>query len=219
MKTPIAIRPSNGLFNGLMFLSGFTFMLVLLPIVRCLFDGDTYSWGNQIYGISFFSKGIQPDYFILIPLLVFYLFFYYSFYWVKNRCLFYTALIIWWLLNFGNLLFDIIKNGDTMFHGDTLNVHISLSNIVIPFSVITVIWIVMIILKDKKRPKVSIPWTKKNKNLAIILLCLLPVQFVLLATGEPNTLTDEIGVVITIIQSFTVAFVFIPTKKINNHEI
>ena len=218
MKTPIAVRSSNGLFNGLMLLSGFTFMLILLPLLRCLFDGVTYSWGTQIYGISFFSKGIQPDYFILFPLFAFYLFYYYSFYWIKNRTLFYIALVLWWLLNFGNLLFDIIKNGDTMFHGDTLDVHISLTKIIIPFSVITLIWIIWIIIKDSKRPSDAIPWGKKNKKIGLLLLALIPIEAILLATGEPHALTDEIGVILIIIQSFATAFVFIPSQKTLRHE-
>jgi hypothetical protein len=212
MKTPNAVRSSSFLFNGLMFVAGFSFMLVLLPLLRCLFDGETYSWGMQIYGISFFSRGIQADYFILIPLLSFYLLFYYSFYWLKNRSLFYVVLIVWWLLNFGNLLFDIFKNGDTMFHGDTLNIHISLTKIIVPFSIITLGWIIWIILKDKNLPIVNIPWAKRNKKFFIALISLLPIQAVLLATGEPHALTDEIGVVLIIIQSFLIALVFIPKK-------
>ncbi len=219
MKIPIAVRSNNVLFNGLMVLSGFTFMLVLLPLLRCLFDGETYSWGMQIYGMSFYSKGIQADYFILIPLLAFYLFYYFSFYWLKNRKLFYTTLIIWWLLNFGNLLYDIIKNGDTMFHGDTLDVHVSLTKIIVPFAMLTLLWIIWIILKDKKLQTVSISWARKNNSMALILICLLPIQALLLAFGEPHALTDEIGVILIIIQAFATAFVFIPTKKNNNHEI
>jgi len=143
MKTPIAVRPKNALFNSLMIFSGLTFMLVWLPLLRCLFDGKTYSWGQNYFGTTFSSTGIESGYFILIPFFILYLLFFYSFYWIKNRTIFYVMLAWFWIHNFGNLLFDIIKNGDTKFHG----------------------------------------------------------------------LTDEISVIITIIQSFLIAIIFFPTKK------
>ena len=40
MKTPIAVRLNNRLFNTLLIFSGITFMLVWLPLLRCLFDGN-----------------------------------------------------------------------------------------------------------------------------------------------------------------------------------
>lgn len=118
-----------------------------------------------------------------------------------------------WIHNFGNLLFDIIKNGDTEFHGDTLNVHISISMIVIPLSIIAFIWIIAVIIKDKNLPEVNIPWSKSNTKKALIILAPLPIQAILFATGEADGLTDEISVIITIIQSFLIAIIFFPTKK------
>ena len=112
-------------------------------------------------------------------------------------------MLIWfWIHNFGNLLFDIIKNGDTEFHGDTLNVHISISMIVIPLSIIALIWIIAVIRKDKKVAEVNIRWNKTNTRKALIILAPLPIQAILYTTGEAHGLTDEISVIITIIQSF-----------------
>jgi len=79
MKTPIAVRANNALFNSLMIFSGLTFMLVWLPLLRCLFDGETYSWGQNYFVITFSSTGIESGYFILIPFLMLYLLFFYSF--------------------------------------------------------------------------------------------------------------------------------------------
>ena len=70
MKTPIAVRSNNALFNSLMIFSGITFMLVWLPLLRCLFDGKSYSWGQDYFGMPFQSTGIELDYFILIPFFV-----------------------------------------------------------------------------------------------------------------------------------------------------
>ena len=212
MKTPIAVRKSNGLFNSLMIFSGITFMLVLLPLQRCLFDGSSYSWGQQYFGASFNSTGIESGYFILIPFLILYLAYFYSFYWVKNRTIFYIMLGWFWIHNFGNLLFDIIKNGDTMFHGDTLNVHISISWIIIPLSILFLIWILATISKDRKMEDVEIPWSNKNNLKALLILGVLPIQALLYAIGEPHGLTDEISVIITILQSFLFGIIFIPNK-------
>ncbi len=213
MKTPIAVRTSNKLFNSLMFFSGITFMLVLLPLVRCLFDGKSYSWGQAYFGMTFNSSGVEIDYFILVPFLLMYILYFYSFYWIKNRMIFYGMLIWFWIHNFGNLLFDIIKNGDTMFHGDTLNIHVSISSIVIPLAIVFLTWIVIVIIKDRKMIEVSIPWSKRNNRLLLLILGPLPIQALLYATGKPHGLTDEIGVLITIIQSFLFGLIFIPKKK------
>ena len=213
MKTPIAIRKSNMLFNSLMIFSGITFMLVMLPLQRCLFDGSSYSWGMTYFGHNFFSKGIQPDYFILVPFLLLFILYFFSFYWIKNRTIFYIMLVWFWLHNFGNLLFDIIKNGDTEFHGDTLDVHVSISSIVIPLALIFLIWIIAVIRKDRKMEQVSIPWSRQNDLKALFILGVLPIQAFLYATGEPHGLTDEISVIITILQSFLFGIIFIPLKN------
>jgi len=47
----------------------------------------------------------------------------------------------------------------------------------------------------------------------LIILAPLPIQAILFATGEADGLTDEISVIITIIQSFLIAIIFFPTKK------
>jgi hypothetical protein len=212
MKTPMAVRRSNLLFNSLMFFSGLTFMLVLLPLIRCLLDGKSYSWGQEYFGMVFNSSGIELDYFILIPFLLLYLVYFYSFYWIKNRTVFYIMLIWFWVHNFGNLLYDIIKNGDTMFRGDTLDVHVSISSIIIPLAIVFLIWITAVIIKDRNMEDVSVPWGNKNKIWLLIVLGSLPIQTLLYATGEPDGLTDEISVFITILQSFLFGLIFIPRK-------
>ncbi len=212
MKTSIAVRQNNSLFNFFMVFSGLTFMLVWLPILRCLFDGNTYSWGQNYFGFSFSSSGVQTDYFILIPFLLFFALFFYSFYWIKNRTVFYGLLVLWWVHSFGNFIYDIIVNGDTEFHGDTLNVHVSLSMIVIPLAISMLLLIVAIIVKDRKLEAVNISWDKKNNKKAMLILGVLPLQAILFATGEPHALTDEISVLITILQSFLIPIIFFPTK-------
>ena len=213
MKIPIAVRLNNRLFNSLLIFSGITFMLVWLPFLRCLFDGKSYSLGQDYFGFSFRSAGIEPDYFILIPFLVFFVAFFYSFYWIKNRAVFYVLIILWWIHTFGNLLFGLIRDGDSTFHGDTLDVHISISMIVIPLSILAILLILGIILKDRKLPEVAIPWNRRNNIKILLILGPLPLQAIMYATGEAHGLTDEISVLITILQSFLIPIIFFPSKK------
>ena len=208
----ISYRTNTRIFNALMFFVAFTFMLVWLPLLRCLFDGPSYSWGQSYFGMSFFSKGLSADYLLLVVFFVLSLFLFASFYWIKNRMVFYILLGWWWLHAFGNVLYDIIRNGDAMFHGDTLDVHISLSAIVIPMSILALILIVLVIRKDRKMPEVHIPWGRSNNLKAIILLGPIAIQAFLFATGEPHGLTDQIGVIIAIIQSYLFPIIFFPER-------
>ena len=216
MKNFIAIRKSNRTFNGLMLLTGFTFMLVWLPLLRCLFDGTSYRWGQSVFGIKMASRGMSFDYIYLIGFMALYLLLYYSFYWLKNRSVFYLLLGWWFLHNFGDLLFDIWKNGDTMFHGDTLGVHISLAYIVIPLSILALTLIGFVIKKDRAMQEAAIPWGKINKRNALLILSPIPIQAILFATGEPDDWGDKIGVIAAIIQAILFHRIFIPDKKIES---
>ena len=84
--------------------------------------------------------------------------------------------------------------------------------IVIPLSIVTFLWILAVIRKDKKLDAVAIPWHRSNTKKALIIFAPLPIQAILYATGEPHGLTDEISVVITIIQAFLVAVILFPKK-------
>jgi len=133
----IAYRTNQTLKSVLLYIIALTFMLVWLPLLRSLFDGISYEWGMTYFGIIFRGAGISIDYLFLIAQMVFYAILFYSSYWSRQRWIFYVALVIWFLHNFGNLLMEIILEGDTMFHGETLNVHVSLTAIVIPLSIVT----------------------------------------------------------------------------------
>ena len=186
MKNFVAVRRSNRLFNGFMLFTGLTFMLLWLPLLRCLFDGESYQWGQTVFGINMSSKGLSMDYFFLIVILVLYLLLYHAFYWQKNRNVFYILLGWWFLHNFSDMLFEIATKGDTMFHGDTLGVHISLAQIVIPLAVLSLILIFLIIKKDREMEAVAIPWGQFNKRKALFILIPLPILAILFATGTPD---------------------------------
>lgn len=134
---------------------------------------------------------------------------------MKNRKLFGGLLALWWVNVFGNLIFDIIKNEDTMFHGDTLIVHISISSIILPLAVIALFLIFQVLRTEKQ--SVNISWTKKNSILLNIFLAMLPILFILLFSGEPHGITDQIGVIIAIAQSFYIPAIFKPYGYKKSH--
>lgn len=212
MESPTAYRKGLLPYKLLLLLIGITFMLTWLPFLRCLMDGKTYTWGMTYFGRQFSSAGLSADYFFLILQMAFFAALFYSFFWVKNRTVFYALVGLWFLNTLGNFLFTIIQEGDTEFHGNTLNVHINLSTIILILSAIALALIAWTIIKDRQQPPSAIPWSRRNRLWALILLAPLPLQWLLFATGTPHGTTDEIGVVIAIAQSLLLPFVFLPNN-------
>ncbi|NND52236.1 MAG: ubiquinol cytochrome C oxidoreductase, partial [Saprospiraceae bacterium] len=191
MKNFAAVRSRHWLYLVLSLFISFSFIIVWLPLLRCVFDGKSYRWGTQYFGINLASEGLSVDYLALVIFLIIYLLLFASIYWFRQRMFFYILLIWWWLHSFGNLLYDILRFGDTMFHGDTLNIHISLSKIVYPVSTLALILIIIVILKDRKMKEEQLPWHKNNTRLALLILGPVIVQAVLFAIGEPHGITDR----------------------------
>ena len=214
MENLTAYRRRDGIITGLMFLMSFTMMVVWLPLLRSVLDGDTYQWGTTFFGYTIGGAGITASLIFLVLQLAFYAVLFWSIFRARNRFVAYAMTAAWWIMVFGNLLFDIIVEGDTMFHGDTLNVHISLSMIVIPLSVIAAVLIMLWIRRDVRSNDLAISWSRRNTMLAWIILGPLPIQALLLRIGEPHATTDEIGVLISILQCLLIPLIFFPYGKV-----
>ncbi|MCB0588799.1 MAG: ubiquinol cytochrome C oxidoreductase [Phaeodactylibacter sp.] len=212
MKSPKAIRESQLPHNLLLGLIGLTFMLVWLPLWRCIMDGSTYQWGMSYFGYNFHSKGISADLWVLLIQLPFFALLAYSFYWIKNRNLFYSLLGLWFVFSFGNLFYVILLEGGIEFQGDTMGVKTSVTGLVLALGGICLALIGWAIWKDRQSEDMRIPWTGRNKKWMVALLALLPLQLLLFATGEPHGTTDEIGVVLTIAQAILLPFIFVPGR-------
>jgi len=111
---------------------------------------------------------------------------------------------------FGNVIYAIIIEGDTEFHGDTLNIHISLSTIILPLAILAAILITIAIIWDLKQEIKALSWNRRNRMGLFVILVLLAVQWALFASGEPHGSTDQIGVIIAIVQSFAIPLLFRP---------
>lgn len=210
MESFVAHRSSSRLSTWLTLIVSLTFMLVWLPLLRSLFDGSSYQWGMNYFGFQLQGAGITPSYMFLVVQLVFYVALFVSMYRVQNRKVYYVLLLLWFVHVFGNLLADIAINGDTRFEGDTLGVSISLFWIVLPLSALALLLIFLAIRADGRATPQSIPWNAKNRTLLWLILGPLPIQAILLASGEPHGVTDQIGVVLTIVQCFLLPLVVRP---------
>jgi hypothetical protein len=210
MDTFIAYRKPGKLANLLTPLLSFTFLIVWLPFLRSIFDGRSYEWGLTYFGHQIYGAGITPSFAFLVIQLVFYAALMIAMYRVRNRLLYHILLILWFVNIFVNILFDIAINGDTIFQGDTLGIKISLTWVIIPLSVLALMLIFLEIRADRQAPLQRIPWANKNRNWFWIVAGLLPLQAILLASGEPHGLTDQIGVLITIMQCFLIPLILKP---------
>ncbi|MFZ1808329.1 MAG: ubiquinol cytochrome C oxidoreductase, partial [Cyclobacteriaceae bacterium] len=170
----------------------------------------SYQWGTNYFGFLIYGAGVNLDFIYVVAQLLFYSALMVSMYWVRNRTIYHTLLGVWFINFFGNLIADIVINGDTMFNGDTLNVHISITWIVLPLSFLALILIFLVIRADKNADEQLTSWTVKNRTLLIMILGPLPIQAILFAAGEPHGITDQIGVIISIIQCFLIPIILRP---------
>jgi len=173
-----------------------------LPLVRCVFDGDTYRWGTSHFGFSFSAEGIGPD--LWLPVVKSGVFFFLLCGLLRGAGVIHRALMVLGYLAWpidGVLAYFRNPEG-LMFHGDTLGIHLNLGKLV-PivtgvFALLTLVWAAGESNRDST--KAGPGWTNRNRRLLVIWLLLLPVQFVLLRFGAPHGTTDAIGVFITIAQ-------------------
>lgn len=213
MQKLTAYRSSDRVYNLLLYVISFTFLIVWLPFIRSAFDGATYQWGQSYFGIALGGKGITADYGFLVLEIIFYAALFLSVYRVKNRRVFFALLGVWWLHFFGNMIFGILQDPSLSFRGDTLGVDVPLIYIIIPLALIAMGLVVWVIRKDLKGHTTEIPWNKRNRLMAWIILGPLPLQFILLRFGPHLSLVDQIGVIITIAQCLLLPLIVKPYSK------
>ena len=187
------------LFRVLMFWISLTTLVFWLPLIRGAFDGDNYHWALAP-GIS--GTGIHGSYWVPVLGSAFALTT--IFLGCRGaRFPFHWLLITWHLfLGIGSVYLAITNSESFVFSGDTLGISFSLTWIA-PlicggFALMVLYWV-----QRDLSSKVSVdipPWTRSNTMWLLALVGLLPLQFVLFRFGEPNSLEDQIGVIITISQ-------------------
>ena len=192
-----------------------TLILVWLPFVRGLMDGDSYRWGNIFWGMRIRGSGIRGDYWVLVLQVLFGLTLLYLG-WRGARQPFHWLLLLWHVPQGVQAINEALSSpGDYRFRGDTLGVDVSLAWVgplfFGGFALLSLFWVV----RDLKKPhaKVELEWTVINRILLFIVLGLLPIQFVLLRFGEPDGPRDQVGVILTMAQWLLINFALFPLSQ------
>lgn len=191
--------------NYLLLLTGLTFITTWLPFLRAILDGETYQWGTRFFGTMYRGAGVSTDFIYIVLNALVGIALLTSFYWAKNRIIFYILCLLWFVPMIGNSFYEVFVGEGYSFHGDTLNLHLDLSYVIIPFMLLLGAFVIYMILQDRKQ-QFRAKWSKKNKRWLAILLIPLPVQAVLLYMGEPHGITDKIGVIIAVLQVILISF-------------
>lgn len=204
-----AQKPRSTTHTILLFIISFTFLTVWLPFIRSLFDGVTYHWGQDYFGYHLSGDGINVNYLFLILEVALFSSIFYGMYWMKNRKLLFGLLGLWLVHSFGSLIYEGLK-GEMMFHGDALNIHIDLTYLVLVLTLVSITLMALSWKKEVSSTKPGIGWNKMNKRMAMVIFAPLPIQLILLQMGEPQQTTDQIGVLISIVQALILPLIFLP---------
>ena len=183
-----------------------------LPLVRAIFDGETYQWGTTHFGRMFRGAGLSPDAWLLVfkaALLI-------TLLWLalRRRGQLFRWLLLAWstTLALDALYLTATQPESLEFHGDTLGIHLNLGPVVIAafagFAALAGYWVA----RRSRREPIVTRWQPANSKRLAALLLLLPIQFLLLRFGEPHGTTDAIGVLITIAQCPLLAFALYPRQ-------
>lgn len=173
-----------------------------LPLVRVLFDGDTYEWGVRYFGILLNGAGLDGDNWYLV---------------VRTAV---CGAAVWAVLRrwrvtgpvlalaitaflFASDLHALFMAQPMIFHGDTLGIRLNVTAIAPVVTAVALSAAIGLLIQDLRRSATPPPaLAKANLRWLAILAAALPLQFVLLRFGEPHGATDAVGVVMTILQVY-----------------
>lgn len=178
-----------------------TMILVWLPFVRGVMDGESYQWGRTFWGFQLSGSGVRGDYWLLVVQALFGITLLYLG-WHGARQPFHWLLLLWHVPMGLQAFYDAFTSPDDYrFRGDTLGVDVSLAWVgplfFGGFALLSLIWVVRDLRRT--REKVVIEWTRSNWIFLLIALALLPIQFALLRYGDPHGPGDQAGVILTMV--------------------
>jgi len=191
-------------------LIGLTLALILawLPAVRGLLDGPTYEWGVTLFGRQFSGAGLEGDYWFVageavLGILMLFLG------WRAPGALFKALTLGFTGLWFADGLYTAFVLGqDQTFEGATLGVNVSVGTVFT--AVYGVLFAAALIWAVFGRPGARPRWSLANSALLSIAVLLLPVQYLLLSTGQGREFSDQFGVLITMGQWLLLSLSFVP---------
>ena len=194
-------RPDR-LLKAILIWTMITMIIVWLPLIRGLMDGDSYEWGNSFWGIQVGGQGVHGQYWLLlvqatIGIAVLY------FGWRGARQPFHWLLLLWHIPLGAQAIYDAISSPeDYRFRGDTLGVDVSLAWVgplfFGGFALLSVLWVIRDLRRERDRTAPE--WKRANYVFLLIAVSLLPIQFLLLRFGEQHGPGDQAGVILTMCQ-------------------
>lgn len=188
-------------------------MFFWLPFVRGLMDGSSYEWGLGAIG----GSGLAGDYWVIALIVAFTATTLYLGW--RGACGPFAPLLLLWHVPFGLLgLAGVRFYRDAIppLRGDTLDFEMSLAwAALIPtvFAALAIWWVVRQARLGRSAVGQPPAWTKANRVIGWIALALVPLQFGLLRPGEPHDATDQIGVLLTMLQWVLLNLAVVPWRS------
>jgi len=184
------------LLHALLVLAALTTLVFWLPTIRGAFDGASYEWG--LFGLH--GTGMGGHYIWVVAGSVFGLAIQYLG-WRGARPPAHALLTAWYLfLLVGAIYLTTSHPADFRFRGDTMGIDFSLGWIAPLVLAAAVAGTVYTWIHRSEPDNAPLSWTRRNTFWAALIVILLPVQFVLLRTGEPSGMSDQAGVILTVAQ-------------------
>lgn len=203
------------LFSVLWVWISFRTILPWLVFFRLTFEGNSYSWGSEYFGHMFYSSGLaRPDFLVVYALLAVSLLLLWQL--RKHNFRLGGPFVLLYLGFFAaNALYQLVSGEPMIFEGDTLGVKVDLS---LPFFVLNfgmfavglAWWLGIRSLPQGSGPQ---PMTNIKRNIVKACIAFVPVQLALLIFGAPHELTDEIGVIGTMLQWALLAYALYPGNR------
>ena len=172
-----------------------TFVTAWLPFVRGAMDGPSYRWGGSLFGLQFGGAGLGGDYWYAAAMAAVGLGFL-LLGWRRPNGPFRLLLIAWLALMFADTLYNVATAPDAYrFRGDTLGLDLNLAIVAPAFAAamcgVALYWL-------QQAPNLPVPpLARANIVLVTIAVALLPIQYVLLSTGQGQDSNDVVGVLLT----------------------
>lgn len=187
------------------------FVMAWLPLVRSLLDGPSYEWGLTLFGKQFSGAGLSGDYwFISLEATLGVVLLFLG--WRSPGALFKILSLFFTGAMFADTLYSafVLGRGQT-FEGATLGVAVSVGTIFM--AVYGLMFALALVWAAFGQPGRPARWSIANGALLTIALLLLPLQYLLLSTGEGREISDQFGVLITMGQWLLVSLSFVPWTR------
>ena len=200
------------LFSILWIWISFRTLLPWLVFFRLTFEGDSYSWGTRYFGKMFHSSGLaRPDFLLVYALLAVGIFLLYQ---LRNYHfkLATPAVLIYLAVFAADAVYNMIEGDPIIFQGDTLGVTLNITIVffILQFGMFLIgiaWWISTRGIAIRPDP---VQMARYKKLIVKGCLAFIPIQLILLIGGEPHELSDEIGVIGTLLQGALLAYAFYP---------